>query len=109
MSLPIEVAGRKVADRLAKAEEFANESLHAHAALMQSMMDVRTQTDVTPYAGQIAVTRVQAAMNKIVEAQADLAKAHKQLKSDFCKITMIPEDRGRCPVGPSASVVQQAA
>lgn len=109
MSAPVEIIGRRVADNLAHAEDLANKSLHAHAALLQSMMDVRTQTDVAPYEGQIAVMRVQAAMSKIVEAQGEIAKAHKSMRADFCRITMIPDNGERCPTDPSIVGIKQAA
>lgn len=97
MSMPVEFAGRRVAEDLAAAEDLANQNLHAHAKLMQSMMDVRIKTDVAPYEGMTAVMRVQTAMSKLVEAQAEIAKAHKGLRSDFTRITAIPDDGTRCP------------
>ena len=98
MPLPLEVAGRRVAAKLADAEDLANQSLRAHAGLMQSMMDARMSADIAPYEGQIAVMRVQAAMSKIVEGQAELAKAHKSLRADFTRITMLPETGEPCPL-----------
>lgn len=109
MSACIKVMGRRVAERLAVAEDLANQNLRAHAALLQSMMDVRTDTDVAPYEGQIAVARLQSAMSKLVEAQSDLAKAHKTLRTDFCRITMIPDDGEPCPTNPFVEAVREAA
>lgn len=109
MTLSIQTVGRRVAENLANAEDLANQTLMAYAKLMQSMMEVRTKTDVGPYEGQIAVTRLQAAMSKIVEAQGDTVKAHKLLRTDFCKITMIPDDGTRCPTEPFVEAVKDAA
>jgi|GEM_PF-1973804 len=109
MKTPVEVMGRRVANRLATAEDMANHNLRAHAELMQSMMDVRIDSEIAPYEGQLAVARVQSAMSKLVEAQADLAKAHKMLRSDFQKITMIPDDGERCPTEGLTEGMQAAA
>ncbi|MWV27007.1 hypothetical protein [Aurantiacibacter rhizosphaerae] len=109
MSMHVEHAGRRVAANLAAAEDLANQTLHAHATLMQSMMDVRTQTDVAPYEGMTAVMRVQSAMSKLVEAQADIAKAHKSLRDDFTRITAVPDDGTRCPTEKYIGAVKTAA
>lgn len=109
MTIPVEVLGRRVADDLAAAEDLANQTLQAHARLMQSMMEVRTMTDVAPYEGMPAVIRVQNAMSKLVEAQSDIAKAHKSLRDDFTRITAIPDNGERCPVSGSARLVQDKA
>ncbi|WP_340588350.1 hypothetical protein [Erythrobacter alti] len=109
MKMSVECAGRRVAENLAFAEDLANQSLHAHAKLMQSMMEVRTRTEVAPYEGMTAVMRVQAAMSKLVEAQGEIAKAHKSLRSDFTRITAIPDDGTRCPTEPFIEAVKTAA
>lgn len=107
MSVPVELLGRRVADDLAQAENAANETLQAYARLMQSMMSVRIDSDVAPYEGMTAVMRVQNAMNKIVEAQSDTAKAHKSLRDDFTRITAAPEDGQRCPTHGNLEVVKE--
>lgn len=109
MNMPVELAGRRVAQDLEAAENLANQSLQAHAKLMQSMMEVRTQTDVAPYEGMTAVMRVQSAMNKLVEAQSEIARAHKSLRSDFSRITAMPDNGERCPVNPTVVGVEKAA
>ncbi|WP_156170096.1 hypothetical protein [Aurantiacibacter luteus] len=109
MTTPVEVMGIRVADRLATAENLANQTLRAFAALQQSMMDVRTDSDVAPYEGQIAVMRVQAAAGKIVEAQSELFKAHKSLRADFCRITMLPDSNSDCPAWPGVATEAVAA
>lgn len=109
MTIPVEVMGKRVAAHLADAENLANETLKAHARLLQSMMDVRTETDVAPYEGMPAVMRVQSAMSKLVEAQGDIAKAHKSLRDDFTRITAIPDNNERCPASGSATVMDTQA
>ena len=109
MTATVEIMGMRVADRLAEAEDLTNQTLKAFAALQQSMMDVRTETEIAPYEGQMAVIRLQTAMGKIVEAQGELFKSHKSLRTDFCKITMIPDDGSRCPTKLHNSAEKQVA
>lgn len=99
MSLTVEAASVRVADDLENAERAANESLRAKARLLESMMITRLEADLPQYEGQIAVIRLQQAIANDVAAMGDLAKAHKSLRSDFIKITMIPDMPGVCPTG----------
>lgn len=96
--LTFEAASVRVTEDLEQAEILANEALRANARLMQSMMNLRIETDLRPYEGQIAVMRVQEATAALVEAQNALAKAHKSLRSDFQRITMHADDSDPCPV-----------
>lgn len=107
--LTIETAGIRIAADLEQAEALANECLRAHALLMTSMMNLRLETGVAPYEGQIAVSRVQTAMNKIVEAQGDLAKAHKSMREGYIKITGGPDDPFKCPLASLGKVTSEAA
>ena len=64
-------------------------------------MNLRIETDIAPYEGQVSVVRVQEAQSKAVSLQTDLLKAHKGLRSDFSRITMVPDDGDRCPTNPA--------
>ena len=106
MSLPIELAGKRIADDLDAAERSANELLRHLALLQVSMMNARIDSDLAPYDGQIAVARVQQAQSQTVEAMGNLAKAHTSMRKEFIEITGYP-DIGRCPVeglGPQSEV-----
>ena len=98
MNLSIPIAAKRIASELDSAERLANETLRATAALQVSMMNLRIDGGVAPYESQMSVLRVQQAQAKIVEAQSELAKAHKTLRADFEKITMVPDTDARCPV-----------
>ncbi len=97
--LDLQTAGTRIAEDLDAAERLANETLRAVARLQVSMMNARIDSDLTPYDGQIAVVRVQQASASLVEAQGNLAKAHKSMREDFIKMTGLtpPEDGDRCP------------
>lgn len=95
--LTIETASRRVTADLDKAENLANELQRAIAQLQLSMMNLRIDTDIAPYEGQVSVVRVQQAQAKAVALQSDLLKAHKGLRSDFTRITMVPDDGDPCP------------
>ncbi len=107
--LTIETAARRVAADLDKAEKLANELHRALAQLQLSMMNLRIDTDIAPYEGQISVIRVQEAQSKAVALQSDLLKAHKGLRSDFSRITMVPDDGDRCPTDPQQPGLSRAA
>lgn len=98
--LTFETASLRVTEDLNQAERMANEALRANSRLMQSMMNLRIDTDLRPYEGQIAVVRVQEASAALVEAQNALAKAHKTLRGDFQRITSHADDNDPCPVTP---------
>lgn len=99
--LPINLAGKRIADDLDAAERLANESLRANAQLLLSMMNARIDSDLAPYDGQLAVSRVQQAIQQIVEAQNNLAKAHKSMRAEFIEITGVGDENRRCPMGSS--------
>ncbi len=106
--LTFETASLRVTEDLDAAERLANEALRANARLMQSMMNLRIDTDMRPYEGQIAVVRVQEATAALVEAQNALAKAHKVLRSDFVRISSHADNYDPCPTRRPAGL-QEAA
>ena len=107
--LTLEAASQRIAADLEKAETLANELQRAIAQLQLSMMNLRIDTDIAPYEGQVSVIRVQEAQSKAVALQSDLLKAHKGLRSDFTRITMVPDDRDRCPTETFATRARDAA
>lgn len=107
--LPIRAAGKRIADDLDRAERLANESLRATAMLQVSMMNARIDSELSPYEGQIAVIRVQEAAQQLVEAQGNLAKAHKALRTDFIRVVGLPDTNDRCPVSGISGATTEAA
>ncbi|WP_338243168.1 hypothetical protein [Aurantiacibacter hainanensis] len=107
--LTFEAASQRIAADLEQAEILANELQRAIARLQLSMMNLRLDTDIAPYEGQASVIRVQEAQSKAVALQSDLLKAHKGLRSDFTRITMVPDDRDRCPAEPFTTGARDAA
>ena len=107
--LTFDAASLRIASDLDRAEKLANELQRALAQLQLSMMNMRIDTDVAPYEGQISVVRVQEAQSKAVGLQSDLLKAHKGLRADFSRITMLPDDQDRCPTDPLRSKQQKVA
>lgn len=107
--LTLETAARRVAADLEKAEMFANELQRSLAQLQLSMMNLRIDTEVAPYEGQLSVMRVQEAQSKAVSLQSDLLKAHKGLRADFTRITMLPDDQNRCPTEAIETEVKRVA
>jgi hypothetical protein len=107
--LTFEAASLRVTEDLDQAERLANEALRANARLMQSMMNLRIDTDLRPYEGQIAVVRVQEATAALVEAQNALAKAHKTLRADFIRISSHADDYEPCPSRKPPSGIREVA
>ncbi|MDG6078090.1 hypothetical protein E3U23_02635 [Erythrobacter litoralis] len=97
--LPIELAGKRIAEDLDAAERLANEFLRAAAKLQTSMMNACIDSELSPHDGQVAVARVQEAQSQIVGARANLLKAHKSMRSDFIRIVGLPDTFTRCPTG----------
>ncbi|WAT17934.1 hypothetical protein OZN62_13615 [Aurantiacibacter sp. MUD11] len=96
--LTVEAAGARVARDLEDAERMTNETLRAMSRLQMSMLNVRLDTDLPQYQGQIAVIRLQEAQKQMVDAMTNLTKVHKAMRDDFTKITGLPDEPGRCPV-----------
>lgn len=107
--LSFEVASKRVAEDLERAENLANELQRAIAQLQLSMMNLRIDTGIAAYEGQLSVVRVQEAQSKAVALQSDLLKAHKGLRSDFTRITMVPDDRDRCPTEGTDTNIRKVA
>lgn len=107
--LSFEVASKRVAEDLERAENLANELQRAIAQLQLSMMNLRIDTGIAAYEGQLSVVRVQEAQSKAVALQSDLLKAHKGLRSDFTRITMVPDDRDRCPTQGTVPKIREVA
>ena len=107
--LTVELASQRVASDLERAEKLANELQRAIAHLQVSMMNLRIDTDIAAYEGQLSVVRVQEAQAKAVALQGDLLKAHKGLRADFCRITMIPDDQVRCPTQGATAAIRDVA
>ena len=97
MSLSLQAAGVRIAEDLDVAEQSANECLRNLAKLQHSMMNARIDSDLAPYEGQAAVTRIQAAMANLVDAQGDIARAHAAMRKRFIELADIPDTNGRCP------------
>lgn len=107
--LTFENASLRVTEDLDTAERLANEALRASSRLMQSMMNLRIDTDLRPYEGQIAVVRVQEATAALVDAQNALAKAHKTLRADFERISSHADNYDPCPTRRPPSGLQEVA
>ncbi len=107
--LTIEAAGARVASDLEDAERLTNESLRALARLQLSMLNVRLDTELPQYQGQLAVVRLQEAQKQMVDAMSNLTKVHKSMREDYLKITGLPDAPGRCPRGQIALAEKTAA
>ena len=95
--LTVENAGVRIAEDLETAERLTNECMRAYARLLQSMMNVRLDTDLPQYQGQTAVMRLQEAQKHQVDAMSHLARVHKSMREDFLQITNVADEIGRCP------------
>ena len=106
--LTVEAAGVRIAADLEEAERLTNECIRAYARLQTSMMNVRLETELPQYQGQLAVVRLQEAQKNQVDAMSQLAKVHKSMREDYIKVTGLPDQGGRCPAPPSGSLQEVA-
>ena len=95
--LTVEAAGVRVAEDLEAAEAAVNEAMRRVARLQLSMMNTRLDTELAQYEGQTSVVRVSQANAALVDGMNHLAKAHKQMRADFLRVTAGPDDYERCP------------
>ncbi|RIV89218.1 hypothetical protein [Aurantiacibacter zhengii] len=105
--LTVETAGKRVATDLEDAERLTNETLRAMSRLQHSMLNVRLDTELPQYQGQMAIIRLQEAQKHLVDAMTNLTKMHKSLRDDFTKITGLPDEPGRCPVSRELGVADE--
>lgn len=107
--LTLEAASVRIADDLEEAERLTNECIRAYARLQQSMINIRLDTDLPQYQGQLAVVRLQEAQKNQVDAMSQLAKVHKSMREDYLKITGLPDEVGRCAVTRVSEVAKGVA
>ena len=100
MSMTVEIAGQRVKRVLESAERMTNETSRAYAELQTAMLDVRLETDLPQYQGQVAMLRLQEAQKLVIEAQGQLARVHKAMREEFIEVTAGP-DEPRCPIKPT--------
>ena len=98
MPMTVEIAGRRVKRVLEAAERSTNETSRAYAELQTAMLDVRLETELPQYQGQVAMMRLQEAQRHVIEAQGQLARVHKEMRDQFIDVTAGP-DEPRCPIG----------
>ncbi len=95
--LTIPSAGLRFARELEEAEKLTNKTIASYAAIKQTMMATRLETEVPQYAAQDTLMRLQEAEQSLVKAMGQLARVHSGLRKEFIDVTNGPEVPGRCP------------
>ncbi len=92
MSLTIETAAMRIRRQIRDAEHKTDEALRAQCALLNEMVNARSNTDVAPTIGQKAVIRINAAQRSLIQSQNNLLRTHDALTEIYREVGLGNEE-----------------
>ena len=79
MSMTSQVATARITRELREVEDALDQALARKAALIQTMMQARLDTEAPAYSGQVAMMRLGRAQQALISARGEVIRAHDDL------------------------------
>ncbi|WP_206240895.1 hypothetical protein [Novosphingobium terrae] len=105
MTMTISAATARLARQLPQAEQDIDQALMALTTLLNSMVAARSAEGVAPGTGEMAIQHVGKAIEGLISASGEVAKAHGRLRKIHQETGLA--DIGDCPSG-SATLTETA-